>query len=146
MIYTGSCYCKEIRYEINLASADEEARTSICHCKNCKVLNQPIPPFFPSVLPYMTDSADWPRNGPDPHSASRPNSPEKHSRSRRARQRSTSVIMDQGRSFIVSFVGLVVPASLNMVYVVRSNLCALIMKERKNKEKMTSIKTLLSFY
>jgi hypothetical protein len=36
MIYTGSCYCKEIKYEIDLASPDG-ARTSLCHCKNCKV-------------------------------------------------------------------------------------------------------------
>jgi len=35
MIYTGSCYCKEIKYEIDLASPDD-ARTSLCHCKNCK--------------------------------------------------------------------------------------------------------------
>jgi len=33
--YTGSCYCGEIKYEINLDSP-EQARTSLCHCKNCK--------------------------------------------------------------------------------------------------------------
>ncbi|KAI9786058.1 MAG: hypothetical protein M1816_008149 [Peltula sp. TS41687] len=35
MIHTGGCYCGEIRYEIDLASPDD-ARTSICHCKNCR--------------------------------------------------------------------------------------------------------------
>ncbi|KZT24638.1 hypothetical protein NEOLEDRAFT_1134670 [Neolentinus lepideus HHB14362 ss-1] len=35
MICNGGCYCGNIRYEINLTSPDE-ARTSICHCKNCK--------------------------------------------------------------------------------------------------------------
>ncbi|KZT10102.1 uncharacterized protein LAESUDRAFT_722256 [Laetiporus sulphureus 93-53] len=33
--YTGGCYCGNIRYRLNLSSADE-ARTSICHCRNCK--------------------------------------------------------------------------------------------------------------
>lgn len=35
MIYPGGCYCKEIRYEIELETPDE-ARTSLCHCRNCK--------------------------------------------------------------------------------------------------------------
>jgi len=35
MIYTGACYCKEIKYELDLASPDD-ARTSLCHCRNCK--------------------------------------------------------------------------------------------------------------
>jgi len=32
---TGSCYCRDIKYEVHLNSADD-ARTSLCHCKNCK--------------------------------------------------------------------------------------------------------------
>ena len=36
MIFPGGCYCKKVRYEIDLEDADK-ARTSICHCKNCKV-------------------------------------------------------------------------------------------------------------
>ena len=36
MNLTGGCYCGQIRYSIELGSADE-ARISICHCKNCKV-------------------------------------------------------------------------------------------------------------
>lgn len=36
MKLTGSCYCRNIKYELNLNSADD-ARTSLCHCKNCKV-------------------------------------------------------------------------------------------------------------
>lgn len=35
MIYTGSCYCHELSYELDLASPND-ARTSLCHCKNCK--------------------------------------------------------------------------------------------------------------
>jgi Uncharacterized conserved protein len=34
--YTGSCYCRAIEYELELSSPDE-ARTSLCHCRNCKV-------------------------------------------------------------------------------------------------------------
>ncbi|TFK39073.1 DUF636 domain-containing protein [Crucibulum laeve] len=33
--HTGSCYCKEVKYEVNLQSLDD-ARTSICYCSNCK--------------------------------------------------------------------------------------------------------------
>ncbi|KAK2805074.1 hypothetical protein FQN50_006319 [Emmonsiellopsis sp. PD_5] len=33
--YTGSCYCRAIQYQLNLASPDE-ARASLCHCRNCK--------------------------------------------------------------------------------------------------------------
>ncbi|KIJ54670.1 hypothetical protein M422DRAFT_73571 [Sphaerobolus stellatus SS14] len=35
MIYKGSCYCRNIEYQLDLASPDD-ARTSLCHCKNCK--------------------------------------------------------------------------------------------------------------
>ncbi|KAF7979115.1 hypothetical protein HWV62_43327 [Athelia sp. TMB] len=35
MIYNGACYCGIIQYELDLVSP-EEARTSLCHCKNCK--------------------------------------------------------------------------------------------------------------
>ncbi|CAL1712631.1 unnamed protein product [Somion occarium] len=35
MIYSGGCFCSEIRYQLDLVSPDE-ARTSLCHCKNCK--------------------------------------------------------------------------------------------------------------
>ncbi|KAJ5884398.1 Glutathione-dependent formaldehyde-activating enzyme/centromere protein V [Penicillium tannophilum] len=33
--YTGSCLCRNIQYELRLASPDD-ARTSLCHCRNCK--------------------------------------------------------------------------------------------------------------
>ncbi|KAJ7663953.1 DUF636 domain protein [Mycena polygramma] len=33
--YTGSCYCRTIEYAITLSSPDD-ARTSLCHCNNCK--------------------------------------------------------------------------------------------------------------
>ncbi|PGH15242.1 hypothetical protein AJ80_05595 [Polytolypa hystricis UAMH7299] len=32
--YTGSCYCRAIEYELQLSSPDD-ARTSLCHCRNC---------------------------------------------------------------------------------------------------------------
>ncbi|KAI0161863.1 Mss4-like protein [Hypoxylon sp. FL1284] len=32
----GGCYCGAIRYTITLSDPDSEARTSICHCGNCK--------------------------------------------------------------------------------------------------------------
>ncbi|KAJ8058055.1 hypothetical protein OCU04_012914 [Sclerotinia nivalis] len=34
MCYTGSCYCRAIKYTFNIESS--EARTSLCHCHNCK--------------------------------------------------------------------------------------------------------------
>ncbi|CBF82973.1 hypothetical protein AN3314.2 [Aspergillus nidulans FGSC A4] len=33
--YTGSCTCHKIEYNLTLNSPDD-ARTSLCHCKNCK--------------------------------------------------------------------------------------------------------------
>lgn len=32
----GSCYCHAIKFTITLEDPDSEARTSICHCGNCK--------------------------------------------------------------------------------------------------------------
>ncbi|KAI0550683.1 Mss4-like protein, partial [Xylaria curta] len=32
----GGCYCGAIRYTITLDDPDSQARTSICHCGNCK--------------------------------------------------------------------------------------------------------------
>ena len=34
-IYKGGCYCGEVKYTIDVSPDD--ARTSLCHCKNCKV-------------------------------------------------------------------------------------------------------------
>lgn len=48
MLYTGGCYCGAIKYEIDLASADE-ARTSLCHCRNCKVRTE-IPTYRRSLF------------------------------------------------------------------------------------------------
>lgn len=33
--FTGGCYCKKISYTIQLVSK-EEARATVCHCKDCK--------------------------------------------------------------------------------------------------------------
>lgn len=38
MIYPGGCYCAKVRYEISLDNGDKDARTSLCHCGNCKVM------------------------------------------------------------------------------------------------------------
>ncbi|KAF2838093.1 DUF636 domain protein [Patellaria atrata CBS 101060] len=35
MHLTGSCYCRSVEYTLDLASASD-ARTSLCHCRNCK--------------------------------------------------------------------------------------------------------------
>jgi hypothetical protein len=35
--YRGSCTCRNIEYELRLDSPDD-ARTSLCHCRSCKVL------------------------------------------------------------------------------------------------------------
>lgn len=35
--YRGSCFCRNIEYELQLDSPDD-ARTSLCHCRSCKVL------------------------------------------------------------------------------------------------------------
>ena len=32
----GSCYCGAVRYTITLEDPENQARTSICHCGNCK--------------------------------------------------------------------------------------------------------------
>jgi hypothetical protein len=32
----GGCYCGAVRYSINLDDPQNNARTSICHCQNCK--------------------------------------------------------------------------------------------------------------
>lgn len=42
MVYKGACYCKAVKYEIDISSPDE-ARTSLCHCKNCKVRSLMVP-------------------------------------------------------------------------------------------------------
>ncbi|KAA8643992.1 GFA family protein [Aspergillus tanneri] len=33
--YHGSCSCRNIEYDLSLSSPDD-ARTSLCHCRNCK--------------------------------------------------------------------------------------------------------------
>lgn len=32
----GGCYCRKVRYEVTLDDPDKDARTSLCHCRNCK--------------------------------------------------------------------------------------------------------------
>ncbi|KAI0339727.1 hypothetical protein BDW22DRAFT_1335764 [Trametopsis cervina] len=40
MIFSGGCYCGEVRYGLHLGSLDD-ARTSLCHCNSCKVCDEP---------------------------------------------------------------------------------------------------------
>ncbi|KAF2627462.1 DUF636 domain-containing protein [Macroventuria anomochaeta] len=35
LLFAGGCYCKKLTYTIRLATKDE-ARTMVCHCKDCK--------------------------------------------------------------------------------------------------------------
>lgn len=35
LIFNGGCYCKKITYAIHLKN-QEEARTLVCHCQDCK--------------------------------------------------------------------------------------------------------------
>ncbi|EFI27548.1 DUF636 domain-containing protein [Coprinopsis cinerea okayama7 len=34
--FPGSCYCHEVEYVVELGDPENEARTSICYCQNCK--------------------------------------------------------------------------------------------------------------
>lgn len=47
MKLTGSCYCRALQYQVDLNSADD-ARTSLCHCRNCKVRS--ITVFLLSIM------------------------------------------------------------------------------------------------
>ncbi|KAF5348047.1 hypothetical protein D9758_009997 [Tetrapyrgos nigripes] len=33
--YTGTCYCRAVKYNLDLKTP-QDARTSLCHCHNCK--------------------------------------------------------------------------------------------------------------
>jgi hypothetical protein len=110
MIHTGSCYCGEIKYEIDVASPDE-ARTSLCHCKNCKV----------TIIskPQITQcrSADYiSRNYSAPLLASQSRFLEKLSRSSQASQPSILQITDPVSLSIGSFVVPVDQGFLNSEY------------------------------
>ena len=35
-VFHGGCYCTAVRYTLSLADPDADARTSLCHCTNCK--------------------------------------------------------------------------------------------------------------
>ena len=53
--YTGSCYCRQIQYELNLSSPDD-ARTSLCHCRNCKASTLPSQSLAPVKLSELTEN------------------------------------------------------------------------------------------
>lgn len=56
--YPGSCYCRNITYDLSLSSPDE-ARTSLCHCSSCKVR----PPLnYLYLQPYPQRSSPSPNN------------------------------------------------------------------------------------
>ncbi len=55
MVYKGGCYCGEIRYTIDVSP--DNARTSLCHCLNCKVNHSPLPKthlYFPTPQIHLT--------------------------------------------------------------------------------------------
>ena len=43
-VYKGGCYCGELKYTVDVSPDD--ARTSLCHCKNCKVSSHWPKPCF----------------------------------------------------------------------------------------------------
>lgn len=47
-VYKGGCYCGELKYTVDVSPDD--ARTSLCHCKNCKVS---------SLWPTICFSLQW---------------------------------------------------------------------------------------
>lgn len=119
--YTGSCYCRNVQYELTLNSPDE-ARTSICHCKNCKVsflraqyslTNAVWRPTFPHHDPITID-----RNSQAAKAESRAKSLVKDLSILKAniKSRSTSGIMDLGRCSRGSFVRIVGVGSWSLVY------------------------------
>ncbi|KAL8673967.1 MAG: hypothetical protein Q9168_001610 [Polycauliona sp. 1 TL-2023] len=62
MPYNGKCYCGAIKYGIDISSPDE-ARTSLCHCHNCKLTWTSLAAFgLTTKIPikafsYASDSA-----------------------------------------------------------------------------------------
>ncbi|KAI0749283.1 DUF636 domain protein [Daedaleopsis nitida] len=62
---TGSCYCKKLEYEVNLDSADD-ARTSLCHCQNCK---KAFGTNFGLTAKVPKDAFRYTRGAPKEHAA-----------------------------------------------------------------------------
>jgi hypothetical protein len=126
MLSTGSCYCRAITYEVSLNSADD-ARTSICHCKNCKVctpphLPLPLPPGHRHLpIPLAITHPQRYRNSPAATLALRPRSQSQPSRSNRAGNTSKYTKQTTGRAWSCT-ANSVTPAAQdywNMVYVIR---------------------------
>lgn len=118
MKFPGSCYCRAIKYEIDLASKDD-ARTSICHCKNCKVRSGLLLRVWVARARKVDGSIPLSRNSQGATTASRLNCPSRHSSSPRGRRRSRSTrrITGVGLCFDESSVGSVGADCWSMGYV-----------------------------
>jgi hypothetical protein len=126
MLSTGSCYCRAITYEVSLNSADD-ARTSICHCKNCKACTPPFP-LPPSPFPHVPasihstrhNSLQRYRNSPAATLALRPRSQNQPSRSSLAQNTSKYMKQTMGRAWscTANSVTPVAQDCWNIVYVI----------------------------
>ena len=122
MLSTGSCYCRAITYEVSLNSADD-ARTSICHCTNCKActpLTSPLPHAPASVHSARHNSLQRYRNSPAATLALRPRSQSQPSRSSLAQNTSKYMKQTTGRAWSCT-ANSATPAAQdcwNMVYVI----------------------------
>ena len=122
MLSTGSCYCRAITYEVSLNSADD-ARTSICHCKNCKACTLLTFPFShapASVHSAHHNSLQRYRNSPAATLPSRPRSQGQPSRSSLAQNTSKYMKQTTGRAWSCT-ANSATPAAQdcwNMVYVI----------------------------
>lgn len=83
--YTGSCFCRKIQYNLDLSSPDD-ARTSLCHCGNCKVSTTQSQP-----IQYITKN--WNRKHSERTTAWLPRSPKMPLLSQVADQKSMLLIM-----------------------------------------------------
>ena len=126
MFSPGSCYCRAITYEVSLNSADD-ARTSICHCKNCKARTPLTSPFLhalASVHSALHNSLQRYRNSPAATLALHPRSPSQPSRSSLAQNTSKYMKQTTDRAWYCT-ANSATPAAQdcsNMVYVIHLHL------------------------
>jgi hypothetical protein len=123
MLSTGSCYCRAITYEVSLNSADD-ARTSICHCKNCKACTPLASPFPRAPASARHYSLQRYRNSPAATLALRPRSQSQPSRSSLAQNTSKYMKQTTDRAWYCT-ANSATPAAQdcwNMVYVIHLHL------------------------
>lgn len=117
--YTGSCYCRNIQYNLTLSSPDD-ARTSLCHCHNCKVHAFYNPSsLYPKTKIWLFIC--WrecllSRKRSAQITASHPKSPRTPYRSPRAHLKSMRPTMDPGWWFTASSAITAAVSFLNMAW------------------------------